>query len=627
MKPKDSPFRFLDAYRSTDTAVFFGRDEEINQVYDALNGVKLLLLYGPSGVGKTSLIDCGLRKRFSASDWLPITIRRGGQLLESTFQTIQEHLIIDDGTPASSADAFPDLASLTEQLFETHYTPIYYIFDQFEELLLLGSPEEQVVFFTALNELLYQRLPCRVLLVMREEFIGHLSAYEHLCPSLFQRRLRIERMGLEQVRTLLSELLSAPQYQSAFRVVDVDRLVREMLARLPDQQQEITLTNVQVFLQELWRRANRVSAEGLPVLRAELITEDDRLETLLQQFLLAQLADLESTIPGRLPLEALSLMISERNTKLQLSEAQLRVGLQANEVPNLAALPKLLTALIQRRILRVLRRGQEPVYEISHDLLALAVRQNLSEDIQLRAKASQVYRVYGEREGYFSREEIDYLRPFRAYLSYPAALGDRILASEQQLALVRQAKVRQLRRRIYLLGSLLVLAIAGGLGAYWGFRTAETQRQLVTARNYELRWRLAEIRKVEGDYPAAVEQLVSLLQEEEKPLEVKRLRDTIRQWQTVDSLVSLADKLAQQNQYTISIAQLEAALQLSPDQHLLSQLEDTRRQAYERFLEAYQLARQEIDRNRYRDSLLQTGHRTPDEVAEDLASQTFSSGS
>ncbi|MDX1912375.1 MAG: ATP-binding protein, partial [Saprospiraceae bacterium] len=60
---KTSPFKFLDSYQKDDQAIFFGREKETEKLYDALSGVKHLLIYGPSGAGKTSLIECGLRNQ------------------------------------------------------------------------------------------------------------------------------------------------------------------------------------------------------------------------------------------------------------------------------------------------------------------------------------------------------------------------------------------------------------------------------------------------------------------------------------------------------------------------------------------------------------------------------------
>ena len=70
-----SPFKFLDAYTKDDKDIFFGRENETVELYQKIFGGKILILYGISGTGKTSIINCGLANKFEDSDWLPISIR------------------------------------------------------------------------------------------------------------------------------------------------------------------------------------------------------------------------------------------------------------------------------------------------------------------------------------------------------------------------------------------------------------------------------------------------------------------------------------------------------------------------------------------------------------------------
>jgi MoxR-like ATPase len=67
----NSPFKFLDAYTIDDRQAFFGREEEVAALYDMVTRNRLILVYGQSGTGKTSLIQCGLAARFDATDWYP----------------------------------------------------------------------------------------------------------------------------------------------------------------------------------------------------------------------------------------------------------------------------------------------------------------------------------------------------------------------------------------------------------------------------------------------------------------------------------------------------------------------------------------------------------------------------
>jgi len=167
-----SPFKFLDAYSQADEAIFFGREKETEDLYEALSGVKHLLVYGPSGAGKTSLIEC---------DWFALSIRRGDNINTAVFARINEAL--EEKIKINSKTQLPKNESIQfeqaiEKLFEERFQPVYLLFDQFEELLILGNEKEKNSFFRALDKLIRYKIPCRILLIMREEFIGHLSEFE-----------------------------------------------------------------------------------------------------------------------------------------------------------------------------------------------------------------------------------------------------------------------------------------------------------------------------------------------------------------------------------------------------------------------------------------------------------------
>ena len=84
----NSPFKFLDAYKKEDKELFFGRDEEVKLLYNTVNTTKLLMVYGASGTGKTSMIECGLRNQFSTLDWEALSIRRNQHIYASFFEQI-----------------------------------------------------------------------------------------------------------------------------------------------------------------------------------------------------------------------------------------------------------------------------------------------------------------------------------------------------------------------------------------------------------------------------------------------------------------------------------------------------------------------------------------------------------
>jgi hypothetical protein len=432
-----SPFKFLDSYDKDDEAIFFGREKETGALYEALSGVKHLLVYGPSGAGKTSLIECGLRNRFSDADWYALTIRREKNITASVYRTINDKLY--DKIPLNPETGLPedpdiDFSKAAERLFEEYYQPVYLLFDQFEELLISGEEAEKRDFFTLLDKLIRYRTPCRVLLVMREEFIGHLSEFEPLCPGIFRNRFRLEKMNRDGVREVISKTLDSPGYRDQFRSPESAALAESILGKLPDKNREIELTHVQVFLSELWGRAcdEQKGAASLPVLERSLVRESDSLEGVLDSFLKDQLESLRKPYGDSAPLETLAAMITGRRTKLQLSEAELAHDLAEKEVKLTAPLPDLLEELEKRRILRKIRSGEQTLYELSHDMLALVVGRNITDDMAKREKAAEIYRVMEEKKGeYLSSDDLNLIQAYQQYRALPPALDALARASER----------------------------------------------------------------------------------------------------------------------------------------------------------------------------------------------------
>ncbi len=474
MSQPRSPFKFLDSYQENDEDVFFGRKEETTALYKALSGVKQLLVYGPSGSGKTSLVECGLRNRFSDADWFAITIRRGADINDSVFTSIDNALDVKIMDPVTKKpfDKQMEFGLAVEKLFAKRYQPIYLLFDQFEELLITGKAEEKKIFFNSLNKLISYKVPCRILLIMREEFIGHLSEFEPLCPSIFQHRFRVEKMGRKHVEEVIINILEAKKYQAYFNVKDSHGLAKSILSKLPDKRKEIELAHVQVFLGELWDRAQTTKKKNdLPVLSTDLIHNNDNLGTVLESFLRKQMNDLEGGYGERVPLELLAAMITDKFTKLQLSEAALEQDLVQKKVNCKKPIGELLKELEQRRIIRPIIVGEETQYEISHDVLALVVGANRTEEMKDREKARYIYKVFLDKKGLFTQDDIDYIRPFQQNMPYPPELQERI---DKSIATIKKQKNRWFRTLCALLGLALLLLIVTFV-SYINSKTSENK--------------------------------------------------------------------------------------------------------------------------------------------------------
>lgn len=267
---KKYPFKFLDSYTREDGDIFFGRKEEIDMLYAMVFQSDLILVYGASGTGKTSLIQCGLANRFQTHDWLALNVRRGKNINDTLHQALEkvggmaeepvqnldwldEDLSQDTPHPGTSSEISP-LARSLKNIYLRHFKPIYLIFDQFEELYILGSKEEQKQFISTIREILNVKQPVKILISIREEYLGYLTGFEKAVPELMRKKLRVEPMHLEKVVTVIKSINALPQSNVHMLAAEEDALAESIFERIhgDDKTPGIQLPYLQVFLDKLY---------------------------------------------------------------------------------------------------------------------------------------------------------------------------------------------------------------------------------------------------------------------------------------------------------------------------------------------------------------------------------------
>ena len=415
-----SPFKFLDSYSREDRAIFFGREEEINALYELVMSSQLTLVYGASGTGKTSLIECGLGNRFSDTDWFAIRIRKGDDITESTFQAIRDRSQPDK----IIADTESSIYNAVQALYLFYYIPIYLIFDQFEELFISGTIEEQEHFFTQLNKVLEAGKPCKVILVMREEYIGFLSQYEHIIPLLFDNKYRIEKMNQLKLQSVILGTIQTPQYNIIFE--EPEKNTTTIIENLRNDRREVDLTNLQVYLDRLYSEdVKRIeeSGETRPITFDSVLIEENvgKLPQVLSDFLEDQMTVVDKILEyPNISLMLLTAFVTNDGTKQSRHLNELIDELETHKnIP-----PSVSNACIhkfyERRILRELKVGDELQYEITHDLLARQIYNRFSaEEKGLRRATGMIEDAYefhtelskkGEGISFMTEEQLSYLQ-------------------------------------------------------------------------------------------------------------------------------------------------------------------------------------------------------------------------
>lgn len=230
-------------YQPDQSKLFFGRVYEVREITSLVVAQQTLLVFAPSGAGKTSIINAGLipvlHSRFDILP--PASLRAPANELVSprvsnvfVFNVLKNwlngaverqpgHVSIDSyGSALSSRDRnaiaggpTPDLTS-PEQLQQVSLAdylarrtpalddegsrkPRLVIFDQFEELLTLHPEhwESRPDFFEQLREVIESDPTVRIVMVIREDYLAQLHRFAPILPGGLRPRFRLELLRRE----------------------------------------------------------------------------------------------------------------------------------------------------------------------------------------------------------------------------------------------------------------------------------------------------------------------------------------------------------------------------------------------------------------------------------------------
>lgn len=208
-----NPFKPLISYSEDEQREFFGRTVETENILDKIEQSNYILLYGKSGVGKTSLLNAGLIPAARKEGYIPIVVPT-------------QSLINDSGSPYESLFVYLESVAIKERvdlrpkkelkptsLWEFFHCYGFYkagdelkpllILDQFEEVFYRGSGSERTdAFLDELSFLIEDYAPThvslssdypeylktnskvKVILSFREEFLADVEAIKKRIPSV-----------------------------------------------------------------------------------------------------------------------------------------------------------------------------------------------------------------------------------------------------------------------------------------------------------------------------------------------------------------------------------------------------------------------------------------------------------
>jgi WD40 repeat protein len=465
-----SPFKFLDSYTKDDREIFFGRDREIEELYHRVFESKIMLVYGVSGTGKSSLIHCGLANKFQDIDWLPIVIRRGGNIIESMAAGIRSASITEQQsrlvTPA-------DFKKGVRSLYLDHYKPVFLIFDQFEELFIFGDKEERRSFIQIVKSLVDSELQCRFIFVMREEYMAWVTEFEKIISTFFSNRVRIEKMSHSNAL----EAIKGPC--NAFNISLEEGFAESLLEKLSPGETDVELTYLQVFLDKIYRLAAGflpppggelkggssydLESKGGPSFTLELLNKTGNVSDLLGSFLEEQLSLLDNPETAMAVLKS---FVSIKGTKQpmrpeEVREYSLTLGKNINE--------QVLVELIQTFVnLRVLRdKNQNGCYELRHDALATKIFEKFTltekELLEVRRFVENSYYAFEKRGILLNKQDLDYLSGYEKNITLPEKLNDFVILCKNKYL----SQKKYLTRITRIFGLIFILIVAAVMRYYF----------------------------------------------------------------------------------------------------------------------------------------------------------------
>jgi hypothetical protein len=391
-----SPYQGLIPYDERDQEFFFGREKEIRIIAANLFSAPLTLLYGASGVGKSSVLRAGVVPRLrqdSNSVVIPFNAWQGDAV---NRLNVAVRAACPDVTVSPSASLAEYLITCATGLDRQ----LIVLLDQFEEYFLyhpqdIGDDSFALQFSRAVTQ---PDVPLSFLISIREDSLAKLDRFEGHIPFLFDNYLRLEHLDrraataaiikpVEQYNRLLAEptnqfTIEPALVQKVIEEVKTGQIVIGQAGRgkvFPQSSVEETVgENIQVeapylqlVLTRLWDEEIKLKSS---VLRLATLTAlggaDKIIRTHLDEVMKRLKPDQQEVAA-----HVLHYLVTPSGTKIALSTEALAefTGIPPARVQNVVERLSQFDLRILRQVAAEGPETTETWYEIFHDALAPAV--------------------------------------------------------------------------------------------------------------------------------------------------------------------------------------------------------------------------------------------------------------
>ena len=396
-----SPYRYLERFTADDAEIFFGRNREIRSLYDRLTdeeAAPVVLLFGQSGVGKSSFLDAGVRPRLRWSHEVRYVRRDPAVTLIETLATTVELPSVATGPLKPS-----EIAAAWRRIEARLGKPLVVILDQVEEVFTqAGDADGELAGLAAVLEEVFsgQAPRGKVVLSFRKEWFAEVQ------KQLETRSVDYSKVFLQGLdRDGIVEVVRGVTLTRRLRDhygLDVEAALPELIADdlLADPDSPIAPT-LQILLSRLWRAViddgdggaatPRFTVAGYRQLQADGFLLSDFLDQQLDKLRTGDGVGALEGQPGAEQVDSgLALdLLACHTTPLLTAEQRDRQYLTEHYGHRTDVLPGLLQNMVDLYLL-VDGGGRGGATRLAHDTLAPLVRMRFDESDRPGQRARRV---------------------------------------------------------------------------------------------------------------------------------------------------------------------------------------------------------------------------------------------
>lgn len=204
-----APYAGLAAYQASDAEWFFGRERLIDELVTEVLAQRFVIVVGPSGVGKSSLLRAGLVPRLTAGGSATIALfTPGPHPVEECAVHVARLLGGMPGAVMSELLADPrNLHRIVRQTLADQMSDaeVVLVIDQFEEVFTLcqDAVERSCLVAALVEATAATNSRCRVVLGVRADFYHHCLLDPDLAAVLRDHQVVVGPMSVDELRSAI----------------------------------------------------------------------------------------------------------------------------------------------------------------------------------------------------------------------------------------------------------------------------------------------------------------------------------------------------------------------------------------------------------------------------------------